>query len=109
MLAQTGAVPDDATVVVVAGPKTDFLPREIDALKKYLDEGGKLLLLIDPPDKADSPPLTNLIALAHDWGIDVGNDVVVDVSGMGQLIGHRRVGAGRGELPVASDHRALHA
>src|SRR4029077_15497952 len=28
-----------------------------------------------------------LIALAHDWGMDVGNDMVVDVSGMGQLIG----------------------
>ena len=82
-----GAVPDDATVVVVAGPRIDFFPPEIDALKKYLAKGGKLLLMLDPPDKADSPPLTNLIALAHDWGIDVGNDVVVDVSGMGRLIG----------------------
>ena len=55
MLAQTGAVPDDAAVVIVAGPKTDFFPPEIDALKKYLDKAGKLLLEIDPPDKADSP------------------------------------------------------
>ena len=87
VLAQQGAVPDDAAVVVVAGPRTDFFPPEIDALKKYLDKAGKLLLELDPPDKADSPPLTNLIALAHDWGIDVGNNVVVDVSGMGRLIG----------------------
>src|SRR5262249_49344683 len=36
VLAQTGAVPDDASVVVIAGPKTDFFPNEIDALKKYL-------------------------------------------------------------------------
>jgi len=36
---------------------------EIDALKKYLAKGGKLLMELDPPDKADSPPLTNLIAL----------------------------------------------
>jgi ABC-type uncharacterized transport system involved in gliding motility auxiliary subunit len=43
--------------------------------------------MLDPPDKATSAPLTNLIALAHDWGIDVGNNVVVDVSGMGRLIG----------------------
>ncbi len=87
VLAQAGSVPDDAAVVVVAGPKTDFLPGEIEALKKYLGKSGKLLLAIDPPDKLDSPPLSNLIALAHDWGIDVGNDIVVDVSGMGQLIG----------------------
>ena len=61
-------MPDDAAVVVVAGPRTDFFPNEIDALKKYLDKAGKVLLELDPPDKPDSPPLTNLIALAHDWG-----------------------------------------
>src|SRR2546426_947950 len=87
VLAQTGTVPDDAAVVVVAGPKTDFFPPEIDALKKYLTKAGKLLLELDPPDKPDSPPLTNLIAVAHDWGIDVGNNIVVDISGMGRLIG----------------------
>ena len=87
VLAQQGAVPDDASVVIVAGPKIDFFPNEIDALKKYLDKQGKLLLMIDPPDKPDSPPVTNLIALAHDWGVDLGNDIVVDVSGMGRLIG----------------------
>ena len=79
--------PQDASVVIVAGPRTDFFPQEVDALKKYLEKAGKLLLELDPPDKADSAPLTNLIALAHDWGVDVGNNVVVDVSGMGRLIG----------------------
>ena len=87
VLAQAGAVPGDGSVVIVAGPKTDFFPGEIAALKTYLGKQGKLLLELDPPDKADSQPLTNLIALAHDWGIDLGNDMVVDVSGMGQLIG----------------------
>jgi len=87
VLAQTGSVPDDAAVVVVAGPKIDFFPPEIEALKKYLEKGGKLLLELDPPEKPDSPPLTNLIALAHDWGTDVGTDIVVDASGMGRLIG----------------------
>jgi len=87
VLAQQGSVPDDASVVIVAGPKADFFPQEIDALKKYLDKGGKLCLLIDPPDQPDSQPLKNLIALAHDWGMDLGNDIVVDVSGMGQFLG----------------------
>jgi ABC-type uncharacterized transport system involved in gliding motility auxiliary subunit len=87
VIAQQGSVPDDATVVVVAGPKNDFFPPEIDALKKYLDKGGKLLLELDPPDKADAPPLPLLTALAHDWGVDVGNNIVVDASGMGRLIG----------------------
>ena len=87
VLAQSGSVPADASVVIVAGPRTDFFPNEIDALKKYLADAGKLLLQLDPPDKLDSRPLTNLVALAHDWGMTVGNDVVVDASGMGRLLG----------------------
>ena len=86
-LAQQGDVPADAAAVVVAGPKTDFLPGEIDALKAYLGKGGHLMLLLDPPEKLDSPPLTNLIALAHDWDMEVGNNVVVDISGVGRLLG----------------------
>ncbi|HUK33918.1 MAG TPA: GldG family protein [Vicinamibacterales bacterium] len=100
VLAQTGSVPDDAAVVVVAGPKTDFFPGEITALKNYLSKQGKLLLELDPPDRVDSPPLTNLVALAHDWGMDVGNDIVVDVSGMGQLIGTDA------SVPVAANYPA---
>jgi ABC-type uncharacterized transport system involved in gliding motility auxiliary subunit len=98
VLAQTGAVPDDAAVVVVAGPRTDFFPPEIEALKKYLAKGGKLLLEIDPPEKPDSPPFATLIALAHDWGIDVGTNIVVDASGMGRMIGTGP------EVPVAASY-----
>jgi ABC-type uncharacterized transport system involved in gliding motility auxiliary subunit len=86
-LLQKGAVPEDATVVVVAGPKTDYLAPETDALRAYLRRGGKLLLLLDPPEKPDSPPLTNLLALAHEWGIAVGHDLIVDATGIGQLAG----------------------
>jgi ABC-type uncharacterized transport system involved in gliding motility auxiliary subunit len=87
VLAQQGAVPDDATVVVVAGPQSDLLPTEADALGKYLRRGGKALFLIDPPAKANAPPLANLTALLKEWAIELGDNVVVDVSGVGQLIG----------------------
>jgi gliding motility-associatede transport system auxiliary component len=98
VLAQIASVPDDATVVVVAGPQTDFFPKEVDELKAFLAKGGKLLLMIDPPAKVDSPPLTNLLALAHDWDIDLGNNAVVDVSGMGQLFGASEA------VPVAASY-----
>jgi gliding motility-associatede transport system auxiliary component len=86
VLAQQNAVPDDATVVVIAGPKRDFAPAEIDALKKYLDKSGKLFLEMDPPEAANETK-PNLVALAHDWGIDVGANVVFDGTGMGQIVG----------------------
>ena len=87
VLAQQQDVPADATVLVIAGPKVDYLPPELEMLQRYLDKGGKLLLLLDPPDDASAPPLTGLIALANAWGIDVGTNVVVDVSSVGQMLG----------------------
>jgi ABC-type uncharacterized transport system involved in gliding motility auxiliary subunit len=80
-LAQLSKVPDDATMVIIAGPKTDYLQTEMDALRGFLRRGGKLFMLLDPPDKADAPPLTNLIGLAKEWGIDVGNDLILDPVG----------------------------
>lgn len=40
-------VPADASVVIVVGPETPFLPAEIDSLTRYLDRGGKLFLTVD--------------------------------------------------------------
>src|SRR5262249_43845222 len=54
---------------------------EMDALRGFLRRGGKLLLMIDPGDKVDSLPLTNLIDLAKEWGVTVDNDVIVDPYG----------------------------
>jgi ABC-type uncharacterized transport system involved in gliding motility auxiliary subunit len=95
ILAQTGAIPDNATVVAIAGPRRDYFEPEIEALRGYLARGGKLLMLLDPPESSTAPPLTNLIALAREWGIDVGANMVVDNSGIGQVFG------GGAETPVA--------
>lgn len=86
-LSQAGEVPADAAVLVAAGPSTDLLPGEADMLRAYLEAGGKLLVLLDPPDGPDPEDRENLIGLLAEWGIEVGQDIVVDVSGVGQLLG----------------------
>ena len=48
VLAQQKDVPADATAVVVAGPTSDLLPEEVDALRRYLANAGKLLVMVDP-------------------------------------------------------------
>jgi ABC-type uncharacterized transport system involved in gliding motility auxiliary subunit len=99
VLAQQKDVPDDASVLIIAGPKTDFFAPEIDMLKRYLAKGGKILFMIDPPDKPESGAMPNLTALLKDWGVEVGNNVVVDVSGMGRLLGTGP------EVPVAAAYQ----
>ena len=48
---------------------------------RYLTKGGRLLLALDPAigDRSNAQP--KLVAVAKEWGIDVGTDVVLDVSG----------------------------
>lgn len=94
-LPQDPNVPADADIVVIAGPDSDYLPAEIEALRAYLRRGGHVLMLIDPPATPDAKPLENLIAFAREWGIDIGTNVVVDVSGVG-----RAFNAGP-EVPIA--------
>lgn len=97
-LAQEGKLPDDATVLIVAGPQNDYLQPEIDLIKTYLAKGGKLVLMIDVQGKLDAAPLTNLIALAKEWGVAIGNDLIVDNSGMGRMFN-----AGP-EVPIAAEY-----
>lgn len=100
VLAQVSEVPADADVLVIAGPKTDFLGPEIDILKAYLARGGKLMVMLDPVLKPDQPQPAALMSLLKDWAIEAGNDVVLDVSGMGRLIGTDE------SVPVAATYPA---
>jgi len=88
VLAQAqGGVPADASVVIIAGPTSDFLAPEVDALRTYLRKGGKALFLLDPPVGESARPAPTLEALLKEWSITLGHDVVIDISGMGQLLG----------------------
>jgi hypothetical protein len=79
MLAQVRAIPEDASVVVIAGPKQDLFPNEVELLKGYLGKGGKLMVLLDPKESADAKPLTNLLALLKEWGVEAGDQVIVNM------------------------------
>ena len=48
LLVTQKTVPDDATIVVLAGPTTDFFPPEIEALNAYAARGGKVMVMLDP-------------------------------------------------------------
>jgi ABC-type uncharacterized transport system involved in gliding motility auxiliary subunit len=72
LLAATGEVPEDADVVIAAGPTRPLHEIEHGALERYLARGGALLVLIDPRAGTD---LADDLA---EWGVELGDDVIVD-------------------------------
>ena len=81
-------IPDDAAVVIVAGPRLDLLAAEAAALAAHVRAGGKAMLLLDPPDPPGTPDeREQLTGLAGEFGATPAGDVVIDASGVGQLFG----------------------
>jgi gliding motility-associatede transport system auxiliary component len=81
LLAREQQVPSECAELIVAGPKQSLTPPEAAMIGKYLDGGGKALLMLDPET---DPQLGDVL---KSWNIQASDNVVLDVSGMGQLVG----------------------
>ena len=74
ILATTGAVPAECTLLIAANPRTTFLPAESTALRSYLTAGGSALLLFD----LGFVPEPGLAQLLSDLGVRLEQQVVID-------------------------------
>jgi ABC-type uncharacterized transport system involved in gliding motility auxiliary subunit len=74
LLAQTGSVPKDAAAVVVAAASRPIPQAERDAIIKYANEGGRLVLLANPEDRGSD----DIRTIANAFGITVADDVILD-------------------------------
>lgn len=89
-LLQKAEVPNDCTTLVVAGPTRNYEQPEVDAIKKYVEDGGRALLMLDPPlkvgrsDIADNDALTSAL---QSWGVTMNKDLILDLNPIGQLAG----------------------
>jgi ABC-type uncharacterized transport system involved in gliding motility auxiliary subunit len=72
LLAQEGKVPDDANILVLAGPQRPLLEPEVQAISTYLGKGGKAVFLLPPRTGNELKPLLTT------YGVKLGDDVVVD-------------------------------
>ncbi len=74
-------VPDDAKAIVIAGPQKPLSENEVKLIQDYLGKGGSLMVMEEPlplTSFGNSPdPLADY--LAKDWGVTLGNDVVIDL------------------------------
>ena len=102
-LLEKAEVPPDCTTLVIAGPSGDYIQPAVDAIKKYVEGGGRALIMLDPPLKVgrreigDNDALLNLLS---SWGVTADKDLILDENILGQLYG---LGP---EVPVISSYES---
>jgi ABC-type uncharacterized transport system involved in gliding motility auxiliary subunit len=83
-------VPSDCTLLVVAAPQHEYIQPEVDAIKNYVENGGKALFLLDPALNFGKNPIDEnktLDTMLAGWGVTPVNDLALDTSGIGQIFG----------------------
>ena len=104
LLARAGSVPEDCAVLVIAGPQTPFLAPELEAVRQYLRHGGSVVAFLDPLHES------GLEGVLSEWGVGVGDDFVIDTSGIGSLFGldfTTPVSVTYGDHPITQKHQGI--
>jgi ABC-type uncharacterized transport system involved in gliding motility auxiliary subunit len=65
-------IPEDAAVVIMAGPKLALLRSESELINSYVEQGGRFFLLLDPN------PSDSYRDLVSEWGMNVAEGFVMD-------------------------------
>ena len=73
-LLEKNEIPKDAEFLVIAGPKTAYLPQELNRLRDYATSGGRLLITVDPGERQ------NLAGFLRSYGVDFMNNYVVSLN-----------------------------
>ena len=88
-LLEKAEIPADCTVVVIGGPQSEYVQPAVDAIKKYVEQGGRAMILLDAPLKFGRPTADNtaLTDVLQSWGVSMDKDLLLDLSPVGQLMG----------------------
>ncbi|HEX4135937.1 MAG TPA: GldG family protein [Bryobacteraceae bacterium] len=89
-LIQKPEIPKTCSVVVIGGPRNDYLQPAIDVLKMYIMGGGRAIFNFDPvlnlpAEKMGETP--ELAKLVEGWGVTPNGDVILDLSSASRLFG----------------------
>jgi ABC-type uncharacterized transport system involved in gliding motility auxiliary subunit len=82
-------LPQGCSVVVVGGPRHDYPEAAVEAIKKYIENGGRALIMVDPPLQSRKTPIAENAALHKllaDWGVTAKRNLVLSM-GLDALAG----------------------
>ncbi len=89
MLGIEKEIPEDCDVLIIAGPHDSLTEKEKTTIEEYLKMGGDALFLIEniivttpdnPLTEEEKDKNPSLNSILNKWGINIGNDIVVDLS-----------------------------
>jgi ABC-type uncharacterized transport system involved in gliding motility auxiliary subunit len=89
-LLEKAEVSSDCTVLVIGGPSGDYIQPAVDAIKKYVEGGGRALVMLDPPLKIGRKEISDndaLTAMLSEWGVTAEKNLVLDDNPVSQLVG----------------------
>lgn len=82
-------IPDDAEVIVINGPRRDLNARYVDPLRNYVEQGGRVLVMLDPwqrPPTAMGQEERLRPWLADQFGIQLGEGLVFSEDSQTQIL-----------------------
>ncbi|MCU0611232.1 MAG: GldG family protein [Candidatus Eisenbacteria bacterium] len=88
-------LPEPGDLLMVPGPTSPFLAAEMDSLNRFLDRGGRIMVLLEP----NGPSLREILVPR---GILPRDDVIVDASGVGSIFGMSEV------VPLVAQYDGSH-
>lgn len=74
LLLRESSVPQENSILIVAGPQKPLLEKEVEAIRKYLDNGGKAVFMVEPRSGNE------MVSLLKDYGFNLGDNVIIDPS-----------------------------
>ena len=94
-LLTTNGIPDDANVLVIAGPTDPLLEGEVKLISDFLAKGSSAIIMEDPAVLTNMGNSQDFLAdyLSQTWSIKLGKDIVIDPNGQ-QLVQQALIAVG---------------
>jgi len=72
LLLREREIPQDASILVVSGPRKAILHHELQSIAEFIGQGGRALFMVDPYTSGE------MVEFLSRYGVQLGEDVVVD-------------------------------
>ena len=99
-LLEKAEIPKECSIVAVAGPRQDYPQTVVDVIRKFVESGGRVLVMLDPPMQSSTQTISSHEALGKvlaDWGVTLKHNLILSLG--------REILAGLSpEIAIASDY-----